>query len=280
MKITNKQTIYKLATIAAVIVATSPVEKATASTQFFVNYGVVGIEVTREPDMNYKKADGSWDEISTVFYAPVFSTDLDSGYSFISSLSGWNYDSDPTRTGSTGLLDRAKLPVADENEPQWIVKHGLAPSEIGSKVSSTEVNGVTYIGQASYLSFKFKRDDGEQAVFENINLALTGFVNIDVDANTWAGTNKDGFTAAIAPEISQPEGEDTDVYTFDFSGLDFTTGELEIRIYGVLGQDQGTFKTNIGIIPPPPAVPEPSLLLLTVGGLLGLAVRRNRDVQK
>lgn len=280
MKITNKQTIYKFATIATVALAATPVEKAVASTQFFVNYGVVGIDITKEADLSYKKPDGSWDEISTVFHAPVFSTDLDSGYSFISSLSGWNYDSDPTRTGSTGLLDRAKLPIADENEPQWIVKHGLAPSEVGSKVSSTEVNGITYHGQASYLSFKFKRDDGEQAVFDNINLALTGFVNIDIDANTWAGTNKDGFTAAIAPDISQPEGEDTDVYTFDFTGLDFTSEELEIRIYGVLGQDQGTFKTNIGIIPPPPAVPEPSQLLLTVGALLGLALRRNRRVQK
>lgn len=273
----------KIAKLALVMASLSLASHTNASTMFSVIYGVQGVEVVKEHDPYYNVqsglGDGQWDGISTVFRTPV-NTVGDTGYSLISSLYGRHYDSDPTLPGETGLLDRAQLPIADSNAPQWILKHGLPPSEVGSTNSATLVNGVPVIAPASYIALRVDLEDtghGEEVVFEGAHLEVTGFTNIDSDIQIWAASNSDGFSTYVQPVITQPPGTDTDVYTFEFSGLDFTSSSLELRIYGVLGQDQGTFLTAIGSgsFHPPP-LPEPSVLGLASLGLATTFLRRKR----
>ena len=245
-------------------------DSLSAASVYSVIYGA-GASVTKKADTYYNQIsgldNGQWDQISTVFNAPVTTTDT--LYTLSSSLYGRYYDSDPTKPGETGLLDRQTL--TGFSDPAWLVKHGLPPSSVGSLKSGTLVNGSVFEANASYLAFTIETagsSNGEKVLFDGANLSITGFLNIDSDVEIWGATNSDAFSTAVIPVITQPEGTDTDVYTFDFSGVNFTGTQLEIRVYGVLGQDQGTFTSALaaGRISPPPTIPEPS-----AGLLLGLA---------
>lgn len=274
---------HRIAKLALILASLSIANQADASSVFSVVYGIAGVEVSKEADPYYNVQsgldNGEWDGISTVFRTPVNLVG-DTGYTLISSLYGRHYDSDPTRPGETGLLDRAELPIADPNEPQWILKHGLPPSVVGSTNSATLVNGVPVIAPASYIALRVDLEDasnGEKVVFDAASLQVTGFTNIDSDVQIWAASNSNGFATYIVPVITQPEGQDTDVYTFDFTGLNFTSDSLEMRIYGVLGQDQGTFLTAIGSGSFHPApLPEPSALGLVSLSLAIVMLRRRR----
>ena len=255
---------------------------AKAATIFSVSYGVAGTPITKEADPYYNQQsgldNGQWDGISTIFHAPV--TTNDPAYTLSSSLSARYYDSDPTKVGETGLLDRAALPIADPLLPQWILKHGLPPSAVGSTNSATLVNGEVVTSKASYISFIVGLDNvgsGEQVIFDGANLTVTGFTNIDSVVEIWAAVSSDNFGHAVRPNITQPPGFDTDVYSFDFAGLKYTSSQLEIRIYGVLGQDQGTFNTAIasGSFTTVP-IPEPGTTTLALAMVLGMLVRRKR----
>lgn len=266
----------------ATVLGFTTIAPMVRAASFSVSYGTLGAPVTKTADTYYNELsgldNGQWDNISTVFHAPV--TLSEEGYDLESTLSARHYDSDPTKPGETGLLDRAKLAVADPNLPQWILKHGLPPSVVGSTTSATLVNDVPVIAPASYVSFKVRLVDtghGEQLMFDGADLTITGFLNIDTDSTIWAASNSNDFSTFIIPSISQPMGVDTDVYTFNFSNLGFVSNEFEIRVYGVLGQDQGTFSTAIvsGSVTNTP-IPEPSTMTLGGGLLLGMALRRRR----
>ncbi len=253
----------------------------SAATLYSVTYGAGG-PITKEADTYYNQTsgldNGQWDQISTIFRAPVTTTD--SLYSLKSSLYGRYYDADPTKPGETGLLDRETL--TGFNDPAWLVKHGLPPSSVGSLKSGTLVNGSIFEANASYLAFTIgmvSTANGEKVLFDGANLSITGFYNIDSDVQIWGATNSDGFGSAVIPTITQPVGTDTDVYTFDFSNVNFTGTELEIRVYGVLGQDQGTFTSALaaGKITPPPNIPEPSgVILLGFAAVAGCFRRRRK----
>jgi hypothetical protein len=132
-------------TLAAFAVMGSLREDVSAATLYSVYYGP-GSPITAEADTYYTQDHGSaWDGISTVFHAPV--TTSDSGYALNSSLYGRHYDSDPCKPGETGLLDRSTL--TDISEPAWLVKHGLAPLTPGSVMSNNHIDGVPHPTEAS-----------------------------------------------------------------------------------------------------------------------------------
>lgn len=257
--------------------------KVSASTLYTVNYGADAM-VTKEPDTYYNVATGieggTWDSISTIFHSPVNTND--SVFSLTSSLYARNYDADPSRPGATGLLDRQTL-TGDANPP-WLVKHGLPPAAVGNLNSDTTVNGQVYTTAASYIVFTIglpaaNTMHGEKLVFDGAALTITGFNNIDSEPQIWGATNGDGFDHSFIPTITQPFDSDTDVYTFDFSNLNYTSTTLEMRVYGVVGNDQGTFISaqSVGLISPP-SIPEPTSLLIIPGLVLGLRRRRSANL--
>jgi hypothetical protein len=273
--------ISKLLTVLLLIGAC--VGNVAAATLYSVNYSTESA-VTKEPDMAYLQTSGpgvgQWDGISTIFHAPVTTSNTD--YSLTSSLYGRHYDSDPSQLGETGLLDRAAVAHSSEL-PAWLIKHGLPPSEVGSLESNTKVNNVVYLTNASYLAFTIgipsaQAEAGEKVLFDGAQLSITGFNNIDSEPQIWAATNGDNFGHPISPSITQPPGTDTDVYTFDFSDLNFTGSQLEIRVYGVIGQDQGTFTSALaaGSISPPTNIPEPTSFLMIGLVFLGAYFPRRR----
>ncbi len=275
--------ISKRKLLGCLIIAAGMLENATAATLYSVNYSTE-TAVTKEADLAYLQTsgpgNGQWDGISTIFHAPV--TTSNSEYTLTSSLYGRHYDSDPSQLGETGLLDRAAVAQSSEL-PAWLIKHGLPPSSVGSLQSNTKINNVAYITNASYLAFsigipKSQADAGDKVLFDGAQLSITGFNNIDSEPQIWAATNGDNFGHAIIPRITQPVDNDTDVYTFDFSDLSFSSSQLEIRVYGVIGQDQGTFTSALasGRITPPPNIPEPTSFLLVGLVFIGAYFPRRR----
>lgn len=261
------------------ILAMFPLSRTEAAT-FSVSYDASSSSVTSEADPYYNQESGldnhQWDGISTIFHAPVTTSN---SVNLFSSLSGRFYDSDPTRPGETGLLNRATL--TGFTTPAWLVKHGLPPSSVGSQKSGTLVNGQVVEAEASYLSFSVKLAEaanGEKVQFEGANLTISGFYNMDSDQQIWAASNADNFSVPLIPTITRPDGADTDLYTFDFTGMTFVSDNFEIRVYGVLGQDQGTFGTSIvsGTFVPLDPIPEPGSLLFLGISALGLLMRRKR----
>ncbi len=252
-----------------------------ANTILAANFSAEAPGITYEADPYYNVATGLsggvWDGISTVFHAPVVATEGNSGDVFTSSFYGRNYDADPCNAGGTGLLNRGTL--TGETDAPWLLKHGLAPSAVGSLLTGTVISGKTHIVDSSYLGFNMCNKKGE-VMFDSANLSITGFYNVDGDVQIWAATSADGFTHPVIPIIYQ-DGSDTDVYSFDFTDLAYMAQCLEIRVYGVIGLDQGTFNSSsmsAGVDIPINALPEPGLpLLLTLfGGVLIL--RRRREI--
>jgi hypothetical protein len=247
---------------------------AAAASVFSVNYSSAST-ITKEADTYYNEqsgtGNGEWDQISTIFHVPV--TTSDGAVALTSSLYGRNYDSDPCVPGSTGLLDRGTL--TGFTDAPWLVKHGLAPVAVGSLLANNHRDGIPHPVEASYLAFKVCEQNGEAVMFDSAQLTITGLYNTDSDIQIWAATSGDGFGTAVIPMISADS--DTDVYTFDFSGLNYEDACLEIRVYGVLGMDQGTFDALLqGVVIPPVALPEPSNVILL--GFMGLmtCLRRRR----
>ena len=259
----------------ALLFAGAMLGNVSAASVFSVNYSSAS-QITKEADTYYNTqsglGDGQWDQISTIFHAPVTTNDGQVGLT--SSLYGRNYDSDPCLSGATGLLDRGTL--TGFTDAPWLVKHGLAPLAVGSLMANNHLSGTPHAVEASYLAFNVCEQNGESVMFDSAQLTITGLYNTDSDIQIWAASSGDAFGQAIIPVISNTDGE-TDVYTFDFSGLNYENACLEIRVYGVLGQDQGTFNALVqGVIIPPAALPEPSNVILL--GLVGMlsCLRRKR----
>lgn len=249
-----------------------------AATTFSVNYSGANT-ITSEPDSHYNtgKNAGAWDQISTVFHAPVETSDA-TAYVLSSSMFARHYDSDPSRPGDTGLLDRATL--TGFNDPPWLVKHGLPPRTIGSSTSGTNVNGLDYDAAASYLAFTVNlngNEPGEKVIFDGLTLQIGDFYNADTVPELWAGISSDQFQSPVVPTIIQLPGAERESYIFDFSGINALSSTVEIRLYGVIGLDQGTFGSAViqGNISPLP-VPEPGSIMLMGSLALAVSLRRRR----
>lgn len=263
--------------------ATLPLGVATAATTFSVVYGIPGFEVTAEADRYYNEVthldNQQWDGISQMFHSVVLTSD--STYSLNSSLYGRYYDSDPTRPGEWGLLNRPLL--TGFADPPWLVKHGLSPSIIGNPNYMNVIGGVAVDQPASYIAIKIGVDAKEfpdGVLFDSAALSITGFYNTDGDAQIWAATSKGGYTQAVVPKITYDAAQDTDVYTFDFGAMEVVGTDLEIHIFGILGEDQGTFGTmavtgNMG----PNPIPEPGVWGFAIGTGVAMLGRRKRSAR-
>lgn len=260
------------------ILASCLVSRSYAST-FSVTYGSTNIPVNMEPDTYYNIGTGdgtaTWDQISTIFQAPV--TTSDDAFSLKSSIYGRNYDSDPARPGTWGLLNRQTL--TGFSQPPWLIKHGLAPEFVGSPQYFSMINGEWKPVDASYVAFEIElapNSGTQEVMFDSVTLSIDGVYNTDGDVDIWASTNQNDFSNALKPKILATG--DSDIYTWDFGPVNLAGKKLEVRVYGMLGLDQGTFGTTVmqGTFSPVTPVPEPTLPVLSIMGLLGCSIRRRR----
>jgi hypothetical protein len=236
------------------------------------------VPVTTEPDTYYNvqnpAGDGEWDKISTIFHSEVSTSDP--GVTLTSSLYGRYYDSDPTRIGEWGLLNREVL-TGDANPP-WLVKHGLAPTVVGNPDYNNVIANKAVNTSASYVAVKVSADPVENpdgVLFDSASLTITGFYNTDTYVQVWAATNQGDYTQAVTPIVTFNPLFDTDVYTFNFQNLNFIGKDLEIHIFGILGQDEGTFgiMSATGTFT---TIPEPASASLLVGLAALFGARRRR----
>ena len=132
--------------------------------------------------------------------------------------------------------------------------------------------------QASYLSLVLH---GLPAgtVFQGVNLTFydTTFIQ---PSKAWAGTSADGFRAASPLKFSHLAGSGS----LQANLGDFTNHApepLEIRIYGVIGSDEGAFKAvnlTAEALQLPVPVPEPDVrTICTAVGLAALTALRRRS---
>ena len=265
--------------VAATMLVLSMDQAASAATSFSVVYNsAIPFSVEKDPYYNELSGLGGavWDGISTIFRSDV--TTSDSNFELNSSLYGRHYDSDASQPGEWGLLNRANILNGAGNE--WVIKHGLAPSVVGNPNYEKVVAGNLIVKPASYLAVTLAPNDtvGDPILFQEATLTMSGFTGVDSDSQIWAATNRDGFLTYIIPTITYSPEQDTDVYTFDFGQVNLTGKALEVRVYGLLGQDQGTFGTSVlsGVVDPLPVPESGTSLFALVAGMVGLARRRRK----
>lgn len=191
---------------------------------------------------------------------------------------GRYYDSDALDPGTTGLLN-SDLPWnrkdPDVPEPGWLVRFGLPPDSVGELVHTYNPGGADEkVVPASYISFNLHTP--ETVLFENATLEIRDIYG--AGPNTiWAATSKDGFTDAIVGTINFTDDKGY-VLSWAWNNLENLDSALEIRVYGFIGADEGTFGTGLltGTFLPPPPVPEPGTSLLLGLVALGMVTFRKR----
>jgi hypothetical protein len=270
---TRSSTLQSVLLISALLALGKP--NAEGAAVFSLVYGPSAVPVTSAPDLYYSTGGtvATWDGISRVFSAPV--TTSESSFQLTGTLFGRHYDSDPTLPGEWGLLDRKLLTGFED--PSWLVKHGLPSEAVGNPEFNNVIRGVEVLQPASYVAFKVA--SANELLFDEANLTITGLYNVSGAIELWAATNADGFTKAIKPTITSVDSE-TDVYSFDFHSMAHAGKDMEVRVYGILGQDQGTFTSAVltGTLAPFP-VPEPSAAML-LGMLGGAWLIRRKPAQR
>ena len=188
----------------------------------------------------------------------------------IATLAGRNYGVEPAGTSRYGIA--ASPPLTPASAAVWTVRSGFAPVAVGSTQNSTAQTG------ASYMSVVLS-GAAAGTVFKNVALTFAGIVTT-TNTNAWAGTSANNFATSTALTFSRVNT----VRQLAVTLPEFTTptsDPLEIRLYGILGGDTGTFKsvsvTGETIAPSP--VPEPDATLLITSVALGAAVsfRRRRN---
>lgn len=109
---------------------------------------------------------------------------------------------------------------------------------------------------------------------------ILGDVSVMIDqpistefVNTWGSTNADDFASFEIATVERLSNSET--MTVTFTGLNYGDNDpLEIRIYGVLGEDDGVFGIRLDVTTIVP-VPEPSsTLALLCSSILFLRRRR------
>ena len=187
----------------------------------------------------------------------------------VATLAGRGYGAEQTAPGRWGVV--AGPLASDPTKTGWTVSGGFAPDKTGTTVSSSG----KVAAEASYLSILLSGVT-TGTVFKQVALTFSDVSGLRPDKG-WAGTSADAFAAASSLKFNNKGGASQMSVTL----ADFTYtggGPLEIRIYGVIGDPEGSFTgvTMTGDATVLTAVPEPDvkLLLTTVG--LGAAVAFRR----
>lgn len=184
---------------------------------------------------------------------------------FSTALSGVNYGDDVTSNQRWGLLDNS-LPW-NHAVPGGLIRHGFEPTSIGSTTAKVGTDTTA----ASYLLLRIT--PGEELLFSGLAVELQQTNTLCVDPRAWASTSADNFSSIFPITGGQSGHGGRAVWSFD--GLDYAGSDpLEIRIYGVVGADEGALpllRVDGNVVP----VPEPACLSLL--GALALLVRRRRS---
>ena len=177
-------------------------------------------------------------------------------------LAGRDYLQDPLDGEIWGLLDNSKW--WNEGTYGWLVRQGWESSVIGVPTNHHADGDVA----AAYLELIVTKS--EDVVFDSITVSIehpkdTEFINL------WGSTSADGFASYVEGVVERTLNNEHAIVTF--SGLQYSgSAPLELRIYGVLGEDDGTFGVKLALN----TVPEPSAALLGLLALTGLSWRRRR----
>jgi hypothetical protein len=199
---------------------------------------------------------------SAVFQGRTLASDL------VSTIRGWNYGDDAAGPQRWGLLDNS-LPW-NQQTPGILVREGFEPSAIGSTTST--LLGIST--PASRIDFALGRTGGGEVLFENITLLLSPNSTLFVDSHAWAATSADGFQQAYPLNAAPVLGQNVQ---FTLAGMRYQgTQPLQIRLYGILGADEGTLPL-LRISGDYQAIPEmePRWLVLLVAGFLLILRRRH-----
>jgi hypothetical protein len=215
----------------------------TSVVQFAKNDPDFPMQVRLDPFYNQLDSNGNFvsgDGNSSVFLGQVVEGDL------VADLSARYYDSDPLRPGTNGLIN-SDLPWnradPDTPEPGWLVRFGLDADAVGVFTHTYDSGGgVMQTTPASYVSFKIRSAD--QVIYETASLILTDTVNV-TPSTVWAVASDENFqiTRLATTAFSNDDGHEL---RWDWSNLAIGSAGLEIRVYGILGADEGYFGVECG----------------------------------
>jgi hypothetical protein len=187
------------------------------------------------------------------------------------SMRGSDYLQSPKDNKIWGLLDNS-LP-GNEERPGWLIRAGWQPDAVGAR-SFSHPYGQT---PAGYIEVCYERPEG--MVFQDISLSIEDPQNLEL-LNVWAATSNDNYQT-LAP-VTVTKNSQEEFLNLNLNGINYIGADpLKIRIYGLIGEDDGTFNINgtINVLSPPVVVPEPSGLLL-LGIPFFLSLRRKRQSQR
>ncbi|MBP7948791.1 MAG: hypothetical protein KA004_03980 [Verrucomicrobiales bacterium] len=209
---------------------------------------------------------------STIFFGTAVDGDL------AARMAGYYYDSDPVDPGHNGLMNRG-LPWNSEDPdhpiPGWLIRFGLQSDAVGNPVHTYPLpGGGTAQQPASYISFKV--DSPDTVLFEEVGVTINNLQGAGPGQQIWAGTSKDNFATGISPTVVMDPNNGLQM-SFGWTNFDYLSEGVELRIYGIIGADEGTFDSaNLFGRSTPPPVPEPSGASLLGCLLLGMLTRRSR----
>ncbi|MEZ5304906.1 MAG: hypothetical protein R3F11_30295 [Verrucomicrobiales bacterium] len=202
----------------------------------------------------------------------------DASGTFAATMVGREYRIDPLDGFSYGLFNDA-FEVGGEAKG-WRIRFGFAPDSVGSTIYS-HADGPT---PAAYIEFVF--DPQTDVTLEDLSLDLAIGVTDNTSLNlgpAWAATSLSGYANAVAPDVSRihddpSAGQAIDLVHFDFGEEIYEgTDPLTIRVYGLIGEDEGILADRIAFTGEEIArLPEPTAAWLALVGVLPFALRRRR----
>ena len=183
----------------------------------------------------------------------------------VATLAGRDYVQDPLAGEIWGLLDNSK--PWNEGRPGWLVRQGWESNVLGVPVNHQADGDVP----AAYLLIKLTRP--EDLMFDSVTVIIDRPINSEF-LNNWGSSSADGNASFSVADVVRTSSSET--LTLTLSNLNFTGGDpLEIKVYGVLGEDDGTFgiQALVNAVPLIP-VPEPGSLVLLGVSCCALLRRR------
>ncbi len=166
----------------------------------------------------------------------------------------------------------------DASTSGWTIRNGFAPDKVGETISTDKKVEVP----ASFLTVKLS-GLVSGTLFQNVALTFSGATSLR-PSKAWAGTSADAFASATSIRSTVAGGsQQLSVTLPDFTY--FGGDPLEIRLYGIIGNDEGAFTvaTVAGDYTTPIAIPEPDVEMLLATILVGAVVsfrRRSRGVPR